>query len=323
MTRAEANRPLDTGRPSARPPQSWPDVHIPSFLKRLLPSGVINGLQELKARIITRGFPRSLQFDQSLEDTLASASMSIIVAIHDAPTVTLRCLASLEKYATKAEVILVNDASRLAETREVIDYFGGRNKWKVVHHKNSVGHSEACRTGASLSTRPYLCLLNSDTVVTPWCWRRVKEVFEDDQTIGVAGPSTSNAGNEQSLAVASRFLPYWSDNQICNFAGSLLTDCSQPVVVDLPWISGFAFFIRHDLWEELGGFDRNLPDYGNEVELCKRVAARGRRTVWVRNSYIHHLGRQSYRETIGQDGILARIRAAEIYNKQNNRTVSS
>jgi len=244
--------------------------------------------------------------------------MSIVVPVHDAPLVTRRCLASLEKYAPKAEIIIVDDGSRLVETSKVIGDFSSRNEWKVVNHATPLGHSASCGAGASLATRPYLCLLNSDTVVTPWCWRLVKDVFEHDQKTAVAGPSTSNSGNVQALPLATVLSPYLNDNQICGFAKRLLAECPDPIVADLPWASGFAFFIRRNLWEQLSGFDRKIPDYYNDVELCKRVVEKGYRTVWIRNAYIHHLGRQSYGETIGEDGILARIEAALIYTKQKH-----
>jgi GT2 family glycosyltransferase len=248
--------------------------------------------------------------------------MSIVVPIHDAATVTHRCLASLEKFAPQSEIILVDDGSKETDTLKVISGFVNRNSWKVVRHEKALGHSAASKAGADLATRPYLCLLNSDTVVTPWCWRLVTETFERDQKIGVAGPSTSCTGTVQSLSFAYPLRHYWNENQICGFAERLLTDPKDQVVVDLPWVAGFAFFIRRNLWEQLGGFDPNLPDYGNEIELCKRILVKGYRTVWIRNSYIHHLGEQSYRQTIGPDAIVARIHAAETYTEQRHSTHS-
>jgi GT2 family glycosyltransferase len=299
---------------------SW---HVPRFLKGLLPRPLIAALLDLKRRALARDFSPDIQFEQSPQDAQASASMSIVVPIHDAPIVTRRCLASLEKYASKSEIVLVDDASILAETLELIRHFSIRNRWKVIRHEKSLGHSEGCRAGSNLATSPYLCLLNSDTVVTPWCWRLVQEVFERDKMIGVAGPSTSNTGNPQSLALAEFLGPSWNDNQICAFANRLLTQFQKPMVKELDWISGNAFFIRRTLWEEVGGFDRNLPDYGNEIELCGRVAEKGYRLVWVCNSYIHHFGRQSYRETLGDEGIGERIRAADKYTKQNRRSFNA
>jgi GT2 family glycosyltransferase len=296
-------------------------VHMSGFFKRVTPGWAINWLRALKIWVLMRDFQHCAEFEQSMEDALASASLSIVVPIHDAPAVTRRCLVSLEKYAPKAEIIIVDDASQLVETSGIIDDFASRNMWKLVHHEKPHGHSAACGAGASLATRPYLCLLNSDTVVTPWCWRLVTTAFQYDQTIGVAGPSSS-LGNLQTLPLAKYLRFQLNNNQICEFAKRLLRDVSEPIVEDVAWASGFAFFIRRSLWEQLGGLDKNLPDYGNEVELCKRVAAKGYRRAWVRNAYIHHFGQQTYSETIGEDAILARIRTAEIYIAQKHHSTN-
>jgi GT2 family glycosyltransferase len=246
------------------------------------------------------GLRRHIEGVQSPGDDLASDAISIIVPIHEAPAVTRRCLTSLEKYATKAEIILVDDGSRQQATRSMM----------------------ACEAGVRISSRPYLCLLNSDTVVTPWCWRLVKEAFEQDQNIAVVGPSTSHSGNLQALPVAHYLRNHLTDNQICGFAMRLLAESKNPIVMDLAWASGFAFFIRRSTWDQLGGFDRSLPDYGNEVELCKRVAARGYRRVWVRNAYIHHFGGQSYGETISAEAIAARKISTSIYIEKMDRSMT-
>ena len=312
----DSNRSLETLGNLA----SW---HYPPFLWRILPSPVKDALRDLRMRIIApyvmRRLPRDRQFEQSVEDALASASLSIIVPVHDAPEVTKRCLMSLQKYAPKAEIILVDDASKLGDTNYILEDFSSRNGWKLIRHLEPLGHSAACGAGASLATRPYLCLLNSDTVVTPWCWRPIAQAFEDNPTIGVAGPSTSSAGTAQALPLAFLARHYLDDSQICEFASRLLTECSGSTLIDLPVVSGFGLFIRNSLWKQLGGFDRNLPDYGNEVELCRRILGIGYRAVWVRNSYIHHLGATSYNKSIGEETVRAHVRVAHEYIKQKTR----
>jgi len=295
-------------------------VRIPSLLRGASLRPVRNVLRKLRVRILMHDFRRPREIVQSMEDASASESMSIVVPVHDAPAVTRRCLSSLEEYAPKAEIVLVDDGSSLVETEDMIRDFIDRNGWKLVQHAKPFGHSVACEAGASLATRPYLCLLNSDTVVTPSCWRLLKQVFEYDGNIAVAGPSTSHSSNSQALPVARYLREHWNDNQICDFAMRLLAKCPDPDISDLSWASGFAFFIRLSVWKQLGGFDRNLPDYGNELELCNRVATKGYRTVWVRNAYIHHFGGQSYRESIGEEAIAARKVSTWIYIKEKEVT---
>jgi GT2 family glycosyltransferase len=269
-------------------------------------------------RILCHGLSRNAAFAPSADDNLASESMSIVVPIHDAPEVTQRCLGSLQRYARRSDIILVDDASRLARTSEVIRDYAQRNGWKTKSHDDARGHSAACNVGAKLASRPYLCLLNSDTVVTPGCWRAIERSFENDGRIGAAGPSTSVASTAQALPLAEHCRLYWNDSQICAFAQRMMQQTGEGVVSDLPWISGFALFLRRRVWEELDGFDMNLPDYGNEVELCKRLKNLQYRVVWVRNSYIHHIGRQTYESSIGAEEILARSEAAKQYIKQKH-----
>jgi len=132
------------GKPAWDPdrlPEKWPWMlrwHVPRFLKGLVPRIVVQGVRDLKGRALGRDFPRHVEFTQSSEDAQASASFSIVVAIHDAPTVTRRCLASLEKYAPESEVILVDDGSKLTETQEVIRHFTGRGGWKIVWRRDPI-----------------------------------------------------------------------------------------------------------------------------------------------------------------------------------------
>jgi GT2 family glycosyltransferase len=292
-------------------------VNYPPFLSRTLPVWVKDALRELRERMLgsylTRRLPRNKEFEQSAEDAQASASMSIVVPVHDAPEVTKRCLMSLQKYAPKAEIFLVDDGSKLEETQKLLEDFSSRNGWKLIRHPEPLRHSAACRAGASLATRPYLCLLNSDTVVTPWCWRPLVQAFEDNPTIGVTGPSTSFSGNPQTMPDALLMRRYLNDSQICEYARRLLAENTGPILTDLPWAAGCAFFIRRGLWDQIGGFDRNIPDYMNETELCRRVLEAGYRAVWVRSAYIHHLGGVSYQKALGREAVDAHYRAAEDY----------
>ena len=282
-----------------------------------MPTALKRALRKLESCILShyavRHLPRDKEFEQSADDALASAVLSIIVPVHDAPAVTRRCLMSLQKYAPNAEIILVDDASKLDETKKLLNDFADRNGWKLIRHSEPLGHSRACSAGTALATRPYLCLLNSDTVVTPWCWRPIVQVFEANPQIGVTGPSTSSSGTAQTLALAHSIRHDLNDSQICEYARRLLDECGSPVITDLPCVTGFAFFIRRRIWDQFGGFDQNLPDYGNESELCRRIVEKGIRVVWVRNSYIHHFAGASYGKTIGSKSILTRKQNAFEY----------
>ena len=283
-----------------------------SVLKKLLPAALRAFLRDVRAAVLSLGLPSGKTTEQPENEREASRAMSVVVAICDAPELVSRCLGSLERYAPKSEIILVDDGSMLPETRALIEDFRSRNGWSVVRHERPKGHSRSCEAGARLATRPYLCLLNSDTVITPWSWSAAKEAFESDQRIGITGPSTSHAPTAQAIRRAQHCRHYWSDNQIWAFARQYVSNCPRRPWLDMSGVSGFAFFVRRSLWEELGGFDLSLPDYGNECEFCQRAGERGWRIVWTQDSYIHHFGHGSYGR-LGE-GVIGRLtHAAQAY----------
>jgi len=273
--------------------------HIPKSIKTPF-RFMLDKLQTITDPILARPFSimltRNGTFNQPEDEAEASRDMSVIVTILDSPKFLIRCLRSLEMYAPHAEIILVDDGSTMQETLHILQDFHNRKNWLLIRNEKSLGHSRACEIGTRLATRSYLCLLNSDTVVTPWSWSAVKRAFESEPSIAVIGPSTSWAVTEQVITVARCCRHYWNDSQIFTFAQKYIEAHKYSPLVDLHEISGFAFFIRREVWENFGGFDENLPDYGNESELCIRLLKSGWRLVWTRNSYIHHFGRASYRE---------------------------
>ena len=283
------------------------------MIRKYIPESIKKRYRLIRAKLLSIGLNHSGTFNQPEDEVEASRDMSVIVPILDSPNFLIRCLRSLEMYAPHAEVILVDDGSTMQETLHILEDFHRRNNWLLIRHYEPRGHSRACEAGARLATRPYLCLLNSDTVVTPWSWSATRHAFEEEPSIAVTGPSTSYTASEQSIQRAEYCRNYWTDNQIYAFAKKYISKQEPKSWIDLPSLGGFAFFIRRSIWEEFAGFDTGLPDYGNESELCKRLSSRGFRIIWTKNSYIHHFGQASYDSIMNQGMIRKKRLAAKAY----------
>lgn len=283
------------------------------MLRRYLPEKTKETCRRIRAAMFSVGLGQERNLTPSAEEMDASASVSVVVPIHDSPDVVCRCIRSAEKYGGDAEIVLVDDGSKLDSTLGLIEKARHENPWKIIRHDQPLGHSRACQAGIQASDREYICLLNSDAVLTPWSWASAKKAFESDPTIAVTGPSTSWAATQQAVKRASYCRLYWSDSQINSFAQKYIDSLRSPVWVDLPEISGFAFFVRRSLWQEYGGFDANLPDYGNEAELCRRMVRDGYRLVWTKDSYIHHFGQGTYVKLIGEEALTTKRIKAQQY----------
>jgi hypothetical protein len=274
--------------------------------------------RSVRARFLTLGLNSDGKFSLSPEERKASSEISVIVAVHNAPEVTLRCLNSLQKFAGNAEVIVVDDASSLDEVKQMLEDFCRRNNWRLMRNDKALGHSRASETGVSVSKKPFVCLLNSDAIVTSKSWSGIVQAFESSPKIAIAGPSTSYTVGPQVVTRACHCRRHWSDSQIYDFAEKYVARQKKQPLVDVPFVGGFAFFVRRSVWDELDGFDKNLPDYGNEMEFCQRVKRVGLRIAWTKGSYIHHLGNESYGKSIGQDEIKERSLQALAYTQKKH-----
>ena len=175
--------------------------------RRLAREGVKTYFHFGRAWLLSLGISRTARFKLSTEERRASGQMSVLVAVHDGPQVTERCLKSLETFGGDAEIIVVDDASKLEVTRQILDTFCSRNHWKLIRHDKAQGHSRSSEAGALIATRPYLCLLNSDTVTTQHSWAAVAKTFELSPKIATVGPSTSHTPGPQFVSRASNSAP--------------------------------------------------------------------------------------------------------------------
>ena len=267
----------------------------------------------IRAWVLTLTLHSRAHFPMSPQERKASSEISVVVAVHDAPEATLRCLQSLQEFAGNAEVIIVDDASSLDDVKKMLEEFCRRNGWKLLKNDKALGHSRSSEMGVSVSIKPYVCLLNSDAIVSPRSWSAIVRAFESSPQIAIVGPSTSYTVGPQAVSRAWHCRRYWSDEQIWCFAEKYCARQKDRSLVDLPFVGGFAFFVRRSAWDALDGFDKNLPDYGNEIEFCQRVKRAGLGIVWSKHSYIHHLGNESYGKSVGLDQIKKRSVQATLY----------
>ena len=160
----------------------------------------------------------------------------------------------------------------------------------------------------------YICLLNTDTIVTPGWLERMMRAF-DDPKVGVVGPSTSSCGTVQAIARGlepEKAIEYSRE----------LTEKYAGQVEDAE-LSGFCYLLKKSVWKVLGGFSSEFGFYGQESAF--NIAARhaGYRAVWVKDAFVfHHWGGsikaaeqrgemdQAFERTLGGK-ILAELRARQ------------
>ena len=146
------------------------------------------------------------------------------------------------------------------------------------------------------SPEEYICLLNSDTVVSPMWLSRMMETLLEDDTNGFVGPSTNNCHSPQ------KNIPTYKE------ANKYL---GKYEVMQSP-ISGFCLLFRRGIWDELGGFDSRYKLYGQESDFVDRAQKLGYRAIWRKDAFVCHEGEASVKAH-GYDATAEREIAKKIY----------
>lgn len=124
----------------------------------------------------------------------------------------------------------------------------------------------------------WVCLQNSDTLVTPGWLDPLDAAARSDPRIGVMGPVFWQWDRDE---------PNYLMQGRCPDVIPFMNDAGHPPV-DRDWIEGSSFFVSRDCWESVGGFEPLYFMYWEDADYCRRARVLGWRVVIVPGSVCRH-----------------------------------
>lgn len=213
--------------------------------------------------------------------------LSICIANHKTPDLTLACLHSIAAHSDKLaiEVLLVNntsdDAERLAAAIEALQYA------RMVQNDRPLSFAANQNLLMRQARGRYLLALNSDTLITPDALAELLRFAGTRQQCGVVGPKLVHP--DGSLQPSCRNFPtpwthfleasgLWQPLRNQRAIGRHYYLCSphdEAMAVD--WLTAACLLVRREVFEQTGGFDelRFGGMYGEDIDWCRRIRAKG------------------------------------------------
>jgi GT2 family glycosyltransferase len=201
----------------------------------------------------------------------------LVIPVYNALRSTRACLGSVRRFAPPwARVVVVNDASDARTTA----WLRAQKGIVLVENETNLGFVQTANRGLVFSDAPWVCLLNSDTLLTEGALERMVAGCAKDPSIGLATPLSNGAVN---LSVR---LPEGED--VFSF-GRRVGRTSPARYPDAVTIVGFCLLVKRDVVTSLGVFDTVFGrGYCEETDLHYRARAAGRRCVVADDVWIHH-----------------------------------
>ncbi|WP_432670055.1 glycosyltransferase [Flavobacterium sp. SM2513] len=195
-------------------------------------------------------------------------------------------------YSTDATIYVADNAS----TDESISVLKTRfPEVNIIQNSGNFGFAKGYNEALKFVNADIYALVNSDIEVTPNWLQPVIEIFEKEQETAIAQPKILDFKNKDKFeyaGAAGGFIDAFG-YPFCRgrIFDTLEEDKGQyDNSIELFWASGACFFIRSQVFHDLGGFDDSFFAHQEEIDLCWRAFNKNYVTKFIPNSVVYHVG---------------------------------
>lgn len=235
---------------------------------------------------------RYIQLMEAVKEHLYP-KVSVVIVTNNLWSLTKQCLESLYRNSCypNLEVIVVDNAS----TDETKASLSGiyHPSFKLLLLPNNMGFSHGNNFGCRIATGEILVLLNNDTIVPQgWIHRLIQPLMKQPE-LGMTGPMTNKAGNDQMLDLFAGNAntgadPDWLKEFYALYKGGLR-------YTDL--LGFFCVAIKRKVYEEIGPLDTGYAiGMFEDDDYCERVKKANYKMAIVEDAFVYHYGSASFQQ---------------------------
>jgi GT2 family glycosyltransferase len=212
----------------------------------------------------------------------AAIGASVIVVVYNSRAYLQPCLQSiLEDLGPHGELIVVDNGS----TDGSADLVRSRFPNVQLIQAENIGYAGGNNRGVAVAQGEYLVFLNPDTVVHPGALAALLAPLAAQPEIGLTTACIVHLRQPDVINTCGLTMHY-TGLTYCRGAGQPRAAYAQSSEVDS--VSGAAFAIRRDLFEQLGGFDERFFMYVEDTDLSWRARLAGYSCLYVADAVVSH-----------------------------------
>ena len=222
--------------------------------------------------------------------------ISIIIVNYKVKEYIIPCIESIYKYTSKSlryEILVIDNNSNDGSIDAIKSQF---SEVKTYENTENFGFSKAVNQGAETAIGKYIFILNPDTKLIEDSISILFTFLEKNETVAVVGPAlvTESGIKQQS---------YWKEPTLINTILSIYhldflnykknyrnEIGDKTILVDA--ISGGAFFVQRDVFQNLNGYHPNLF-WMEDIDFCTKVRKLDNKIIYYPETKIIHYGGKS------------------------------
>ena len=231
--------------------------------------------------------------------------IDVVIPTRNTQALTLRCIESLRASSGVTLRCTVVDNGSSDGTAQALTA-----RWPdvdVVRNERNVGFGEACNQGARRGDADLLLFLNSDIVARSGSVERLAQFLSGHGDCVAAGARLVDSGTDRTqvgfvlrdfprvstqLALLGGLERFWPRNPISRRQLMLDFDYGRTQFVDAQ-PAGACLLCRRRDFDAIGGFDEEFFYWFEDVDLVRRLRARGR-IAYVHDAVFEHVGGDTF-----------------------------
>ena len=256
--------------------------------------------------------------------------VSFIIVNYNTKDLTAQAIESIYKHAKNLnfEVILIDNSS----TDGSADFIKIRfPKVKLIENRENIGFGRANNQGMEKAAGEYLFLFNSDAYLIDDSLQKLIERAGDIKNLGAISPLILNV--DRTIQQSGGFFPtltkvFWWMSFIDDLPFGLRLN---PYHIDhdsfykeerkLDWVTGAALIIPKSVYNKVGGFDKNIFMYSEDIEICQRIKKAHLQIYFSPESRLVHIGQGSSGK-VSKNAIIGEYKGLIYLYKKNSGWLS-
>ena len=263
------------------PKEGLMEVPLDADLSDKLTKLITGGLSDLSPTFNRQTYETLDKFSNN-----AKKSVDIILPVYSSIHIVEPCIRSVLSRTNYPFTLIVVDDSSDENTQRVLKSIADQDKRvTIIRNRNNKGFAASVNRGMKVGIGHYICLLNSDVLVTDrWLTKMVVALEADDRN-QIVNPATNNTA--QIDIPMSPGASYLTMNSILEKYAKRRYPEIMP--------TGFCFMFRRELIGKIGYFDEAFVNYGEESDWwmrCVNYAENGQfkkyRAIMADDTYLFH-----------------------------------
>lgn len=215
--------------------------------------------------------------------------MTALVLNYRSPKDTVRCVKALRKQtvADALEILVIDNHSSDESIAFIRAHVGGEPAVRIIETAGNLGYGRGNNLASRSAKGEYLLILNPDNTMPADALERMLGYLRSHPDTGIVGPALVHG--DGTVRPSARPLPSIGDlirKRLFPDAWQAAFDevrrkTESEEAVEVGWMVGACLLMRTDLFRSLGGFDERFFLFFEDIDLCRRVAARGKKVMYL------------------------------------------